>query len=225
MIALLAVPTLFIYGLVLVAAINVARGKWSRWALVLALLPFIDWAYEFVSSKIYFSGPDPIVASLHIVPAPAEIPTTLVIQDPVSHNAVFPSYVRKSLGITSIVFAKSGCDLSADNTSSPTGDDGIWGPSAPIPATYLLIKADVCARSDLPQYGGVAYYRELHLIAPGQDELIGAYSRRAIADPMFPPVLILTSWFGTLSEDIEREPEADMTNFVLTSLGRTGNGT
>jgi len=121
------------------------------------------------------------------------------------------------LGVTTLISTYEGCDLTRDNleTYAFVGGQVTGFPTAPIPDSYLLIKAGLCARTDLPPSSGAGYYRELHLIAPGSDQLLGAYFRRQIADPAIPPVAVLSSWLSQFTE----EPDSDMTKFLVDTLG------
>jgi uncharacterized membrane protein YhaH (DUF805 family) len=218
----IVLPTLAMYFFLLLGVwfVWVRRTPYSLAILLLALTPFLHWAYAHWTSFNEHQREAAEVAAVQTKPAP-RLPATMVFESPHTEGLqgawTVPSIDRV------IVKGPYGSKLMQFERARLGGSRKQPAETASLPDEYLLLKV---GRSSGFAKNRQTYWAnggpfELRYVAPSRDDLVAVSYRAFNPGPSILPVLTSSGWFrgsnGVLAGEIDKTVGAFLTTSLRTS--------
>ena len=216
-------PSLALYAFLTWSVVRFFKRREALYVLV-ALAPFAWWGFALIAGGNAKAQAEREHAAVAIVPAPAELPDTIVFEG----KAAFPkpADIRKYFGFRYAIYvrdrAKSGeapriailkYDLRNPRAIKP---DVVQA----LPERYVVFRA-----KDASAYWNDGQAKaadggpfEMHYVDGARDDRIGLYYHRFVPVPMFPPVLSLGGWTSAGNSVTGKDLRVLMLEFMASSL-------
>ena len=227
--ALRIIPSIVIYACAVFAIVQLILGRRPYWSGAVAAVGFVAWVGLFAHARLYYSAPDPIVAEADTKRGMSTEAITLFVKD--TYDA-FPDLDYTLLYDHTPIRRVIRIDVNRNSSPACTGTSYLaldvrpglprernadWHPVAELPKQYVVLdKCEAAAHPGAHPHGGA--YKTVSEVDGETSILRNVYFRRAVPDPTFPPVFLLTGLVENSDSDIQSDPDHADTNFVIRAL-------
>jgi uncharacterized membrane protein YhaH (DUF805 family) len=193
------------------------RTPYSLVVLLLALMPFLHWAYAHWIALSEHRREAAEIAAVQTKPAP-HLPTTMVLES----RDLYGLHAAWKIPSIDRVIAKGpyGSRLMQFERARPGGSSKQPAEAASPPDEYLLLKigrSSGFAKSG-QIYSGAGGPFELRYVAPSHDDLVAVSYRAFNPGPGILPVLTSSGWFRGSNSVTTTDIDQSVGDFLATSL-------